>query len=130
MPRHSESSSQQSVITWFALAARSLHAEPGDLWAIPNGGRRDEITGAILKREGVRAGVPDLFLAVPVPVHGGRSRAGLFIEMKTWTGRVSKAQQEAIFRLRRRGYECVVAHGFDQASRAITQYLEGRDVML
>lgn len=35
------------------------------LFAIPDGGRRDAVTGAHLKAEGVRAGVPDMFLAVP-----------------------------------------------------------------
>ena len=128
--KHTESTMQQAVVKWFHLSAYGLRAEPGDLFAIPNGGARSLIGGAILKREGVLAGVPDLFLAVPMPVQGGRSRAGLFIEMKTWTGRVTADQNAVMFRLRRRGFEVVVARGFDQATRAITQYLTGKEVTL
>jgi len=104
--------------------------DPRLLFAIPNGGARTWLQGAILQGEGVRKGVPDLFLAVPSPVHGGRARHGLFIEMKTWTGRVSYEQMEMMMVLRDQGYECVVARGFDQAVRAITQYLEGKEVLL
>ena len=35
------------------------------MYHIPNGGRRNKITGARLKAEGVVAGVPDVFLASP-----------------------------------------------------------------
>jgi hypothetical protein len=56
-------------------------------FAIPNGGRRDRITGAMLKREGVKAGVPDIAI-----VRDGGSVA--FIEVKTKTGRLSNSQAE------------------------------------
>ncbi len=51
--------------------------------AIPNGGARgndsqtNKIRGAMLKAEGVKKGVPDIFL--PVPLNGYH---GLYIEMK------------------------------------------------
>lgn len=129
--RHLESKEQRAVIEWFALAACGLRADPSDLFAIPNGGKRDKRTAGMLKKEGVRAGVPDLFLAQPIPVNGGRSRAGMFIELKKAKGgRVSDSQVTMLFRLRRNGYECVVAHGFEQATRAITKYLQGQEVAL
>ena len=46
------------------------------LFAIPDGGRRDAVTGAHLKAEGVRAGGPDMFLAVP-----RQNAPGLFPEL-------------------------------------------------
>ena len=59
------------------------------LFAIPNGGARHIKTARELKAEGVRKGVPDLFLAYP---HNGYS--GLFIEMKKrYGGRVSPEQK-------------------------------------
>src|SRR5690606_12582346 len=64
--RHTESKSQQAFIRWWGLSHRSLGVPHADLlFAIPNGGARNPVTGATLKAEGVRRGVPDLFLAVP-----------------------------------------------------------------
>ena len=54
-------------------------------FAVPNGGKRDKITGAILKREGVKAGVPDIVI-----VRNGGFVA--FIEVKTQAGRLSNSQ--------------------------------------
>src|SRR5258706_15604992 len=53
---------QCSVIAqWYLMCAR--YGLPAfSLLAIPNGGARDPITGARLKAEGVRAGMPDLQL--------------------------------------------------------------------
>ena len=52
---------QAGLFKWFKLAS-ARHPELALLFAIPNGGARDPITGAMLKAEGVKRGVPDLFL--------------------------------------------------------------------
>lgn len=92
------------------------------LFAIPNGGKRAIKTARDMKAEGVRKGVPDLFLAYP---HKGY--AGLFIEMKRRKGgRVSDAQKAYIEALRGHGYAVVVCRGCDEAFDALTAYL-GRD---
>ncbi len=82
------------------------------IFAIPNGGTRNKIEAAKMKIEGVRAGVPDLLL--PLPMHG---YAGLFIEMKSMADgtRPSEDQIEYINRLRGAGYMAFVAHGWAQA---------------
>lgn len=49
---------------------------------IPNGGSRNKAEAANLKRQGVKAGAPDL--CVPVP---SGSKHGLFIEMKAGEGK-------------------------------------------
>lgn len=46
--RNEESKLQQSCITWFRLQYPRLAKL---LFAVPNGSRRDVVTGAILKRE-------------------------------------------------------------------------------
>ena len=70
--------------------------------------------------EGVKAGVPDLFLAVPRDPHHG-----LFIEMKRADGgRVSNEQREWISRLKKQGYKVVVCHGCVAAIKEIQDYLE------
>ena len=48
-----------------------------NVFAIPNGGHRHIKVAAKLKAEGVKAGIPDIFVAVP-----NSYSAGLFIEMK------------------------------------------------
>lgn len=76
---------QTACVNYFAYAYPHLR---GLLFAVPNGGRRDAVTGARLKAEGVVAGVADLILLYPA--HG---LSALCIEMKTERGSQSPAQQ-------------------------------------
>ena len=73
MPRNEEHRIQAALFKW----ARYSAAETPVLrlmFAIPNGGARDAITGAILKAEGVKPGVPDVFLPVASgPFHASSS---------------------------------------------------------
>jgi hypothetical protein len=119
--RHEESQHQQALVRW-ADSAWVGNRRIGDfLFAVPNGGRRDKITASILKSEGVRAGVPDLVLALPVGKH-----PGLFIELKPpKAGRVSDSQRKWIERLREVGYRVEVCHGWDAARNVIEDYLCG-----
>jgi hypothetical protein len=111
---------QSGLFKWAKLAA-AHHPELALLFAIPNGGARDPITGAMLKAEGVKRGVPDLFLpAAAGPFHG------LFLEMKTASGRLSPDQQQWQHGLIEQGYACVTAHSLEQAIDTLTRYLTGR----
>ncbi len=90
------------------------------LFAIPNGGRRDAVTGAKLKAEGVKAGVPDLFLPVPSgPFYG------LFIEMKIPGNRVSREQAQWLRQLSASGYRAEVCYGWEAAAKVLSNHLEG-----
>ncbi len=112
-----EDAEQAALIQWAFFEAGRL---PGVdlLYAIPNGGSRDTREAANLKRQGVKAGVPDLFLPV---ARGGKH--GLYIEMKRREGgRVSDLQKEWIQKLTAQGYECHVCFGFDEAVAAIENY--------
>lgn len=88
------------------------------LWANANGGARNAVTGAMLKAEGVRAGVPDLFLAWP---SGGYH--GLFIEMKTPKGRMSPEQKALMSDLGSAGYRCVECRSSERAWLVVMDYL-------
>jgi len=72
-----EHAHQVAVFMWVQQTGIKQYPELARLFAIPNGGLRHAAIANRLKMEGVKAGVPDLFLPVP---RGGYS--GLFIEMK------------------------------------------------
>jgi hypothetical protein len=113
----------QEQASLFAEAMLRSHLDPrwGLLLAIPNGGMRSKATAGKLKAEGVRAGVPDLFLPIAVGGHHG-----LWVEMKTRTGgRLSPDQVSWIAHLRLQGYRVEVCPGVDHGIRAIRDYLAG-----
>ena len=85
-----------------------LRARPDVLWLhVPNGERRDKITGAKLKRLGVLAGASDLLLW-----HQGNSFA---LELKAAGGRLSESQLEFMARFNDAGGHSAVAEGIDRA---------------
>lgn len=78
--------------------------------AIPNGGFRHKRTAEKLKAEGVRKGVPDLFIPA----------LNLWIELKkTKGGRTSPEQREWIEYLNRIGHTAVVCKGYSEALESI-----------
>ena len=85
---------------------------------IPNEGKRSVVTGAQLKRAGMRPGFPDLFLPLPRGKYHG-----LFIEMKYGNGKTSSDQEWWLATLSREGYAVCVCYGFDVAVRRIREYL-------
>lgn len=116
--RHLESALQIQLFHWANMMRQSL-PELQLMFHIPNGGARTKIEGARLKREGVKAGVPDIFL----PVARGKYH-GLFIELKTGKGKPSKSQAEWVLSLTDQGYGAMVINSFDDARKIITWYLE------
>ena len=111
-----EHNAQRLLVAWFRDRYPHLAAV---FFAIPNGGKRGEVTAAHLKAEGVMAGIPDLMLAAP-----RNGRAGLFLELKTRTGTVAKDQRVAHEALREQGYSVEVARGYEAAKTAVLAYLE------
>jgi predicted RecB family endonuclease len=112
-----EHDEQCALFQWAALMENRI---PGlkNLFAIPNGGHRYKAVAVKMKAEGVKAGVPDIFLAVP------RSGFhGLFIEMKAGRNKTSEKQNEWIAKLIQSGYMVVVCYGFEEAKREILDYL-------
>ncbi len=110
---------QAHLFQWAALAA-GQYPELALLFAVPNGGRRDKVTGARLKAEGVKAGVPDIWL--PVARCGYH---GLVIELKAPGGRASREQKAWLKALEEQGWLAAVCVGAVEARRLLQQYLEG-----
>lgn len=119
VPTPYEHDEQAALFEWAGwMAGRWPELEY--MHAIPNGGDRNKVVAAKLRAEGVKAGVPDIFLPCP---RGGFH--GLYIEMKrTRGGRVSREQQRWIDGLRAQGYRVEVCAGFDAAKKTIEEYMK------
>lgn len=114
---HQERAEQIMLMEWANLMQRRIPALKW-LYHIPNGGRRDPATGAMLKKMGVKPGVPDLCLPVPVGKYHG-----LYIELKAGSGRPSDRQREWIAHLCQSGYSVHICYGFREAATTILDYL-------
>ncbi len=111
----SEHEHQVALIKWFDLYYKEFR---GRLFAIPNGGQRNVIVATKLKAEGVRRGVPDLMLPLPMGDY-----SGLFIELKNEKGRPTEEQDDWIDYLNAIGYFAILCRGFDEAKIAILNYM-------
>lgn len=117
-PIPDESQEQQNVISWTQWSL-GRYPELEYLHHIPNGGARSKATAGRLRAEGVKPGVPDLCLPVPL---GGYH--GLYIEMKRRKGgTVSADQRRWIDFLQRHGYAVYVCKGAEEAIKTIEHYL-------
>ena len=113
---------QEAVIRWAEMST-GMYPELKLLFHIPNGGSRNKVEAAHLKKLGVKAGVPDLFL----PVARGAYH-GLFIEMKRERGwRVSEDQAGWISELMKQDYQVAICHGYEEARRMLEEYLNATD---
>ena len=122
-----EEDHQIALMTWAKLH-QCLDGKVADwLIAIPNGGHRHKKTAARLKAAGVKAGVSDLFLALPL---GGF--AGLWIELKAPksatapAGTPTQSQIDWLDRMAKAGYLATVCVGWESARDTIVGYLGGR----
>jgi hypothetical protein len=113
----SESTEQQALFEWAEFAAKKT-PELKLLFAVPNGGKRDKVTGAILKREGVKSGVPDICL--PVSRDGFH---GLYIEMKVGKNKPTEKQLWWMGQLQKQGYMVEVCYSWGEAVKVITGYM-------
>lgn len=114
-PDDEEHRIQCACVNWFRLQY-PIHATA--LFAVPNGGRRDRVSGAKLKAEGVLPGVSDLILLLPRGRHHG-----LLIEMKTERGKQSQAQRDWQRDMVHRGYKYMVIRSIDEFIDRVTDYL-------
>ncbi len=113
-----EAAEQEVLIQWCEWR-QVKYPELKLIYHIPNGGSRNKIEAVNLKKQGVKAGVPDLCL--PVARKGFH---GLYIEMKYGKNRITKYQKEWLEDLKKQGYFVAVCYGAYEAEQVITEYLE------
>jgi len=129
--KETERQAQRAVVQYVRLKYPSVL-----IWAIPNGGSRNKIEASNLKKDGVLAGVPDLFVAMPSKDCGGHTVRqgspvtcacdyffGLFIEMKSEHGKLSEAQIDVANKLSEAGYKCEACYSSEEAINVIDDYL-------
>lgn len=114
-----ESDEQAALFQWASIAAYQF-PELALMYHCPNGGRRDKKEAMHLKRQGVKAGVPDVFL----PVARGEYN-GLYIELKVGNNKPTVAQKKWLRDLQKQGYAAFVCYGWQEARLVIVAYLKG-----
>lgn len=115
-PDDEEHRIQVACVRWFRLQ----YPEYADiLFAIPNGGRRDAVTGARLKDEGVIAGVSDLIF-----LKANRFYGSLCIEMKKPKGEQSQSQKEWQQAVERAGSKYALCFSLNDFMREVKDYLQ------
>lgn len=109
--RHGEHSIQVAIMQFLDRALpSSCYA-----FAVPNGGKRNAITGAILKREGVKAGVADIVIL---------RNPGLcaLIEVKTAKGSLSNSQKAFRDWCAANGFPYAVVRGIGDVQAALLDW--------
>lgn len=114
--RDDEHKLQVSMVNWFRLQYPSMRH---NLFAVPNGGRRDASTGRRLKDEGVLAGVSDLIL-----LKSNQHYGALLIETKTKKGTQRESQEEWESKITADGYKYVVVRSLDDFIKEVNDYFK------
>lgn len=104
-----------NTVNWFKHTYPELN---DDFHHFANERRCTPQEGRMLKRMGVKRGVYDFLLAIPL-----NGKAGLWIELKVGNTKPTKEQVEFGERKKKRGYEAVVVWGSQAAREAIKNYL-------
>jgi hypothetical protein len=108
---------QVAFIDWVKRAERT-DKRLQLLFAVPNGGQRNKIVAAKLKREGVRAGVPDIMLPCP-----SKTFSGLAIEFKRPGNTTTEKQDSYIDLLVEAGWFVVICTDAAAAIQTVRDYL-------
>jgi hypothetical protein len=99
-----------------------LHLQHPDVWTVTfkinNEGKRSYYKAAILKAEGLKAGVPDIFMAYPNGFYHG-----LFLEFKINNNKPTEVQRYMMRQFVEKGYYCSVVYSFDEAVHVTECYL-------
>ena len=91
------------------------------IYAVPNGGKRHPVVAAKLKAEGVRKGMPDINIDIPIGIH-----SGMRIEFKSSKGRVEPHQKEIHDLLRQQFYVVEIHRDAASAFDSLMGYLRGK----
>ena len=110
-----EHEEQVAFVQWFEAQYPAIR-----IFAVPNGERRHIAVARRLKREGVRRGIPDLYIPA----------WKLWIEMKrTKGGTLSANQKDWIQHLKKLGDSVFVCRGCEDAIKQVSAFVIGNNLM-
>ena len=116
----SEAAEQTALFCWAALPEQQQRwPELRWMFHIPNGGTRDKREAGSFKAQGVKPGVPDIFL----PIRRGQF-GGLWIEMKFGKNTISDEQQAYLQFLPSQFFATCVCYSWQYAAQCVRRYLE------
>ncbi len=124
MALKSETKEQIALFDWIRLRK---DIEPYAFY-IPNDGKRSKLMGWLMKKMGMKPGVSDIFIGIPVYSICGHFH-GMFIELKAKDSKGifrKPTEQQIIFQvnMRHKNYYCIIANGADEAIKKIEEYLK------
>lgn len=115
-----EEREQARLIKWTHMpAVRAIAPALAFLFHCPNGGKRDGITGGQMRALGVKPGVPDLLMPVPIGAFNG-----LAIEMKSASGTASDEQKRWMAALDAYGWRVELCRSADEARQVLISYFD------
>lgn len=133
MKNYEESRLQQQCVAWF----RAQYPQYSMLLTHPinEGSKNTRVSGAIHKAEGTVAGVADLLFFLPSRITERKGKDGtvvpcikyfhgLFIELKTETGRQSQEQKDFQKMVEAAGYRYVVLRSYEEFKNIVTLWIE------
>jgi hypothetical protein len=115
-----EHAEQAAYFKWWRKYAELKGLSPKLCFAIPNAGRLSDGARIYMWREGLTAGVLDIFMAIP---RGGY--CGMFLEMKRVGRKPSAEQVEFGKAVDGQGYLTGVCYSAHEAITATEKYLNG-----
>ena len=116
----SEHDEQAALFQWATVNQARI---PGIelMFAVPNGGYRLGKTARDLREEGVKKGVPDVWLPVR-GIHENQPVVGLVIEMKFDRNKPTQEQKWWMERLAENSWRTVVCYSWREAAKVICEH--------
>lgn len=117
--KYEEDALQMSCIHWTSLNTKRY---PLLEWMFhtPNGGRRNVLEAKRFKKMGVKPGVADLIIPFPSP---GRTFPGLWLEMKSATGALSREQLRWKVKAEKEGWLTAVVRDLDHYIEVVDAFM-------
>jgi hypothetical protein len=109
---------QVALFAW-AKAKEGQYPLLALLYHCPNGGHRHPAVAGKMKAEGVKPGVPDVFLPV-----ARKGYHGFFAEMKSDSGKLSIRQEFWRYHLLAQGYYWALFRDWKDAADSLEEYLK------
>jgi len=113
-----EPTEHESQVAFFERVKLDYRTRDLLIFAVPNGGPRHIVAALKLKREGVKKGVPDIFVDEP-----RQGFHGMRIEMKRKGGKQTPEQLEIMKSYTQKGYGYALCFGAEHAWDSLMDYL-------